>query len=201
MRLVVGLGNPGSRYRDTPHNLGSWVCDLLAERHGLRDEVEKFQGRFRRGRIEGEDVGLLRPQTYMNASGESVAEAIRYLPTSAEELVVVFDDMDLPLGRLRIRPSGGHGGHNGLRSIIQRLGSQDFARVRVGVGRPPEGWSATGHLLGRIPAELRPRFDEAVVRAADAVECIWEEGVRAAMNRFNAPLPEGSMESTEEGKS
>jgi PTH1 family peptidyl-tRNA hydrolase len=202
MRLVVGLGNPGSRYRDTPHNLGFWVCDLLAERHGLRDEVEKFQGRFRRGRIGSEDVGLLWPQTYMNASGDSVAEAIRYLPTSTDDLVVVFDDMDLPLGRLRIRPRGGHGGHNGLRSITERLGSQGFARVRVGVGRPPEGWSASGHLLARIPEELRPRFDEAVVRAADAVQCIWDEGVEEAMNRFNAPLPEASKERTEEeGKS
>ena len=157
MRLVVGLGNPGARYRETPHNLGFWVCDLLAARHALGDEIEKFESRFWRGRIGNEDVGLLRPQTYVNASGDAVAEALRYLPTSLEDLIVVFDEMDLPLGRLRVRPRGGHGGHNGLRSIIDRLGSSDFARVRVGVGRPPEGWSATGHLLSKIPAALDPK--------------------------------------------
>ena len=201
MHLVVGLGNPGSRYRETPHNLGFWVCDRLAESHGFGAEVRKYQGRFRRGRIGSEDVGLLWPQTYMNASGDSVAEAMRYLPTSAEEMIVVFDDMDLPLERLRIRPSGGHGGHNGLRSIVDKLGSKDFARVRVGVGRPPEGWSATGHLLGRISETQRGRLEESVDRAAAAVRCILEEGVEEAMNRFNAPPPETSRESIEEGKS
>jgi PTH1 family peptidyl-tRNA hydrolase len=201
MHLVVGLGNPGSRYRETPHNLGFWVCDRLAESHGLRDEAQKFEARFRRGRIGSEDVGLLWPQTYMNASGDSVAEAIRYLPTAVEHLIVVFDDMDLPLGRLRIRPRGGHGGHNGLRSIVERLGSQEFPRVRVGVGRPPEGWSATGHLLRRIPEDLQPRFDEAVDRAAAAVRCILQEGVEESMNRFNASPFEAPKEPREEGKS
>jgi PTH1 family peptidyl-tRNA hydrolase len=147
MHLVVGLGNPGSRYRDTPHNLGFWVCDRLAESHGFGDEVRKYQARFRRGRIGSEDVGLLWPQTYMNASGDSVAAAMRYLPTSAEQMIVVFDDMDLPLGRLRIRPSGGHGGHNGLRSIVDRLGFGFPKRSAVAwksrwIGRPrPSGAS------------------------------------------------------------
>jgi PTH1 family peptidyl-tRNA hydrolase len=200
MRLVIGLGNPGSRYRDTPHNMGFWVCDRLAERGSLGAAVAKFQGRFRRGRIDGEDVGLLCPETYMNVSGDSVAEAMRYLPVELEDLIVVYDEMDLPLGRLRLRPEGGHGGHNGLRSIIERLGTRGFARVRVGVGRPPEGWSPTGHLLGRIAPEDRTKYDAAAERAADAVRCIWEEGIDEAMNRFNASPREVSTESRE-GKS
>lgn len=197
MRLVVGLGNPGARYRDTPHNLGFWVCDRLAERFHIENEVQKFQARFRRGRIGDEDVGLLWPQTFMNVSGESVAEALRYLPVSVEDLIVVYDDMDLPLGRLRLRPEGGHGGHNGLRSIIESIGSRGFPRVRVGVGRPAEGWSATGHLLSRIPEADRDKFEAAADRAADAVCCIWERGVAEAMNRFNAPAKDASSESKE----
>lgn len=194
MILVVGLGNPGSRYRNTPHNLGFRVCERIAELGDFDAGVEKFKARFLRGRIDGRDMGLLMPQTYMNLSGESVARAIRYLPATVGDMIVVFDDMDLPLGRLRVRPGGGAGGHNGVRSLIQSLGTQLFARVRAGVGRPEGERSPTGHLLGRISEEDTPRYEAAVVRAADAARAIWEFGVAEAMNRFNAMPGDDSRE-------
>jgi PTH1 family peptidyl-tRNA hydrolase len=194
MRLVLGLGNPGKRYRDTPHNMGFRVCDRLAERHHMGKPVQKFQGDFFRGRFAGEDVGLLKPQTYMNHSGESVEEALRYLPAETEDLIVVFDDMDLPLGRLRIRPRGGDGGHRGLKSVIEHLGTKDFPRVRVGVGRPPEGWDPSGYLLGRAGQEFGEGLTDAVDRAADAVEGLISRGIEAAMNEYNPPLRKNEEE-------
>jgi PTH1 family peptidyl-tRNA hydrolase len=170
------------------------VCDRLAERHGFGAEAKKYQGLFRRGRIGAEDVGLLKPQTYMNLSGDSLAEALRYLPVEKDalerDLIVVYDEMDIEAGRLRLRPSGGHGGHNGMRSLIERIGTDRFPRVRIGVGRPPAGRDPTGHLLSKIPAAKREAFLKTIERAADAVEAILAEGVAAAMNRFNGPLPD-----------
>jgi peptidyl-tRNA hydrolase, PTH1 family len=185
MRLIVGLGNPGDKYRDTPHNIGFWVCDRWSKRHGLGGETQKFKGLLRRGRVNGDDVAVLKPQTFMNLSGESVAEALRYLPIELSDLIVVYDEMDLPAGKLRIRPHGGHGGHNGMRSLIEHLGSEAFARVRVGVGRPAQKRSATSHLLSRPPAEDRERLERAADRAADALDAILAQGVAAAMNQFN----------------
>jgi PTH1 family peptidyl-tRNA hydrolase len=184
--LVVGLGNPGARYRDTPHNAGFRVCERFAERHGLGAEERRFRGRFRRGRAHGHDVGVLQPETYMNLSGESVAEALRYLPVTRSELVVVYDEMDLPAGKLRIRPGGGHAGHNGMRSVIEQLGGfRDFARIRVGVGRPGPGRDPSGHLLSRVPADERKRFEAIVETAADALDVLLGQGVAEAMNRYN----------------
>lgn len=185
MHLFVGLGNPGRRYRDTPHNAGFVVCDRYAARNNLGDEVRKFEGRFRRGRVGSADVAVLEPETYMNLSGDAVAEAVRYLPVEPEEIVLIFDDMDLPLGKLRLRKSGGHGGHNGVRSVIERLGTQDFARLRVGVGRPPTGRGATGHLLSKVRREGRKRFSQTVDLAVEALEVVVDEGFEAAMNRYN----------------
>ncbi len=167
MHLFVGLGNPGRRYRDTPHNAGFVVCDRYAARNNLGDEVRRFEGRFRRGRVGSADV------------------AVRYLPVEPEEIVLIFDDMDLPLGKLRLRKSGGHGGHNGVRSVIERLGTQDFARLRVGVGRPPTGRGATGHLLSKVRREGRKRFSQTVDLAVEALEVVVDEGFEAAMNRYN----------------
>lgn len=189
MHLFVGLGNPGRRYRDTPHNAGFAACDGYAARHRLGDEVRKFHGGFRRGRVGEEDVGVLKPETYVNLSGEAVAEALRYLPVEPQDLVLVFDDMDLPLGKLRLRKSGGHGGHNGVRSVIERLGTQDFARIRIGVGRPPRGRG--GHLLARVRGEDRRRFAETIDRTVDALDTVVRDGFEAAMNRYNAMPPVG----------
>ena len=185
MRLIVGLGNPGRRYRDTPHNAGFLVCDRFAERHHIGEESRKFQGRFRRGRYGSEDVALLKPETYMNLSGESVAEAVRYLPIESSDIILVFDDMDLPGGRIRVRPRGGSGGHHGIQSTIDHLGSQDFPRVRIGVGRPSQRRWNVGHLLGKVRRDDRKLFSDTIDLAVQALETILDEGTEEAMNRFN----------------
>ena len=185
MRLIVGLGNPGTRYRDTPHNAGFQVCDRFAERHHLGEETRKFQGLFRRGRVAGEDVGVLKPQTYMNHSGESVGEAVRYLPVEGEDVILVFDEIDLPAGKIRIRPGGGAGGHRGPRSVIEQLGAVDFPRIRLGVGRPERPRDPTGHVLSKLKGEDRERFAETIERGVDALDTILSEGVACAMNRYN----------------
>ena len=160
MLLFVGLGNPGPRYAETPHNAGFVVCDRFAARHRFAAPVEKYQGVFARGKVGAHDVGVLRPQTFMNLSGQSVAAALRYLPVEPAELVVVFDEMDIPSGKLRLRKKGGHGGHNGLRSIIEQIGTSDFPRIRVGhrpsadgprADRPPalEGWRRGARAIRR----------------------------------------------------
>jgi PTH1 family peptidyl-tRNA hydrolase len=194
MRIVAGLGNPGRRYRETPHNVGFRVCDLLVERHGLGPRARKFQGELWRGRVGAQEVAVLKPETYMNLSGESVAEALRYLPAGPQDLLVVIDDMDLPVGRLRLRARGGDGGHLGLRSVIERLGTSDFARLRVGVGRPPEGFLPARYLLSRAERERRERLGAAVERGADAVEAWISRGIEAAMNEYNPPLPDEQAE-------
>lgn len=200
MRLVVGLGNPGARYRDTPHNAGFRACDVLAARHRIGDEQRKFQGSFRRGRVLGHDVGLLKPETYMNLSGESVAEALRYLPVAPEDVILLYDEIDLPAGKLRIRPGGSAAGHNGVRSVIEQLGTDAIPRVRIGVGRPARGRDPTGHLLGKPRAELREIFEKAIERAADAVEAILELGIREAMNRINGlPAIGAELEEPDDG--
>lgn len=200
MRLIVGLGNPGTRYRDTPHNAGFLVCDRLAERHHLGKETKKFRGLFRRGRMGAHDVGVLKPLTYMNLSGESVAEALRYLPVEPEDVVVVFDEIELPAGKIRVRPGGGAGGHNGVKSVIAHLGSREFPRIRVGVGRPGRG-DPTGHLLSRVRKDERERFEQTIERATDALEAVLTDGVREAMNRFNGlPAIGEEPDSEEEGE-
>jgi PTH1 family peptidyl-tRNA hydrolase len=196
MHLIVGLGNPGKRYENTPHNAGFQVCDAFARRNHLGDEVRKFEGSFRRGRVSGKDVGVLKPETYMNLSGRAVAEALRYLPVEPEDQILVYDDMDIAVGRIRLRKSGGPGGHNGIRSVIEHTGTRDFPRLRVGVGRPEGKRDATGHVLGRLPATEQQRFMEDVERAAEALETIIAEGMDAAMNRFN-PKPVGRGEEEE----
>lgn len=185
MRLVVGLGNPGSQYADTPHNAGFVVVDRFAAKHRLPAFAKKFDGLFARGQALGHDLGLLKPQTYMNLSGESVAQALRYLPIQPADLIVVFDEMDIPSGKLRLRKFGGHGGHNGLRSIIDAIGSNDFPRIRVGVGRPAGGREPTGHLLAKPPADERARLSALADLAVEALEVALTQGFEIAMSRFN----------------
>lgn len=196
MHLIVGLGNPGPRYAETPHNAGFAVCDRLVEKHRLPAPSEKFKGLFTRGKLAGKDVGVLKPQTFMNLSGEAVAAALRYLPVETPDLIVVFDEMDIPGGKLRLRKAGGHGGHNGLRSIVEQLGSSDFPRIRVGIGRPPAGREPTGHLLSRIPAAERERYSATIELAVEALEMALAQGFEAAMNRFNGLPPAGGVASS-----
>lgn len=191
MRLIVGLGNPGRRYAGTRHNVGFRVVEALAERHRIAIDRERFAGRFGSGSFRGVELALLEPQTWMNASGESVAEALRGLAIEdpSHELLVVYDDVDLPLGRIRIRASGGDGGHNGMSDIIAVLGRKDFPRLRFGIGRSGRGAGTTEHVLERFSPVEEELLAERIARAADAIEVILVEGVSAAMNRFN-PAPE-----------
>ena len=198
MRLIVGLGNPGRRYRATLHNAGFRVCDRFAERNRLDGEVRKFEGLFRRGRIEGEDVGVLKPETFMNLSGRCVAQALRYLPAEPSDLIVVFDEMDIPAGKLRLRKAGGHGGHRGIRSVIESVGTSEFPRIRVGIGRPRGGRDAIAHVLSKASAAERRRFEETVEFGAEALEAILSEGIDIAMNRYNALPPVGGEQEEQE---
>jgi PTH1 family peptidyl-tRNA hydrolase len=182
--LIVGLGNPGSKYRETRHNIGFAVVDRLAERHRARLSQEKFDGQFGSGRVAGQKAFLLKPETFMNRSGESVGPAVRYYELPADRIVVVHDDVDLDLGRLKVKTGGGHGGHNGLKSIGDALGTSDFIRVRCGVGRPEHG-AVKDHVLGRFRNEERSVADEVIELACDAVECVITEGPGEAQNRFN----------------
>jgi PTH1 family peptidyl-tRNA hydrolase len=194
LRLVVGLGNPGPEYEATRHNVGFLVVERLAARHGIALAFDKrLFGRFGRGRIAGVETGVLEPQTFMNRSGRAVRAAIEAHPLDpASELVVVYDDLDLPFGRLRLRPSGGAGGHNGLTDVAESLGRSDFARLRCGIGRPPAGVDPVDHVLAPFTAEEAASLAPYLERAADAIEAVLAEGVGAAMNRFNrdpSPAP------------
>lgn len=190
MKLVVGLGNPGKEYAGTRHNIGAEVVELLAARAGCALKRKwRLQARAARAVVGGEAVTLARPSTFMNASGAAVASLVRWLKCAPGDLIVVSDDIALDLGRIRIRPSGGAGGHKGLESVIASLGTDGFARVRVGIGAPRGG--QVRHVLGRFAGGERPAVEEARERAALAVEEIVSKGVVPAMNRFNGPEPEG----------
>ncbi len=186
MILVVGLGNPDRRYRGTRHNIGWEVIDRLARRRGIAVEDEEGWARVGRGTLAGVRVILAKPQTYVNLSGLAVRDLSRRHHVKVADVFVIVDDLDLPLGRLRIRPKGGHGGHKGLQSVIDALGSEAFPRVRVGVGRPPEGRDPAEFVLTKFTPHERPVVDAVLDRAAEAVEVAVEHGLEAAMTQFNA---------------
>ncbi len=186
MKLIVGLGNPGRRYRDTRHNVGFAVVEALASRHAATFESAPAEALLARARTLG-DGGtlLLKPLTMMNASGFAVSEIARYFRVAFEDILVVADDVNLPLGRLRARPGGSAGGHNGFRSIIEQLGTQGFGRLRLGVGRGDPRRDLADYVLGGFDADERPLVTEVIGRAADASELYVAEGIEAVMNRFN----------------
>ncbi len=184
MLLIVGLGNPGRRYRGTRHSVGHEVVQRLAERLGVSLEPSAW-ARTGRARIGTSAVLLAIPDTYMNVSGHAVRDLLRRNRRRPGDLLVVHDDLDLPLGRLRLRPGNGAGGHNGIRSIIDELGTGRFARLRIGIGRPPEGIDPVEFVLARFTPDERPAIDAAVDRAADAAVTVARDGLAAAMNRYN----------------
>lgn len=185
MKLVVGLGNPGERYAETRHNIGFMVAAAVAERAGIAIKRQGYQGVYGVGRLAGEEVAILLPQTFMNRSGASVAPACQSLGVSPGDLIVVHDEIDLPFGVLRIKVGGGHGGHNGLRSIAGTLGLGDFVRMRLGVGRPPAGGDVSGYVLNRFSAGERAHLRDYIDAAADALEFLLGRGANEAMNNFN----------------
>jgi PTH1 family peptidyl-tRNA hydrolase len=185
MKLIVGLGNPGRKYEKTRHNVGFEALEAVADRNGAEAAREKFSGRIASAAVGGQAVLLLWPQTLMNRSGASVSSAVGFYQLPLSELLVVGDDFNLPLGKLRFRSQGSAGGQRGLDDVIRRLGSEEFARLRVGIGPVPAGWDAADFVLSRFAASERAVVEETIGRAAEAVECWVAEGIEAAMNRFN----------------
>ena len=186
MYIIVGLGNPGSRYEGTRHNMGFDVIDRLITINNIPQAGRKFHAVYGTGIIGGQKVVLAKPVTYMNLSGTSVRELMDFYKIDpTHELIVISDDIDLEPGRIRIRKKGSAGGQNGLKHIIQCIGTQDFIRVRVGTGAKPQDWELADWVLSRFPKEERTQVDDAIIRAAEAVETIVTDGIDAAMNRYN----------------
>jgi PTH1 family peptidyl-tRNA hydrolase len=191
VKLVVGLGNPGPDYERTRHNVGFRIVERLAARHRIALRRESpLHGIFGAGRVAGVETALLEPQTYMNLSGRAVLAALDAHPIDARaDLLVVYDDLDLPFGRLRLRPSGGAGGHNGIGDITDQLGHDEFARLRFGIGRPPAGEDPIAYVLAPFAADEDAALPARLDAATDAIELAIAEGVAHAMNRVNAPPP------------
>ncbi len=184
--LVVGLGNPGEKYENTRHNAGFLVADELGERGRFPIQRLKFKALTNTAAIGGQGALVMKPATYMNLSGEAVGEAARFYKVAPNHVLVISDDVDLPLGKLRIRTGGSAGGHNGLKSVIQHLGTDQFPRLKVGVGgKPHPDYDMADWVLGKLQGEDKKVMDEAVKRAAEAVECFLRDGPQKAMNRFN----------------
>ncbi|MZQ74978.1 MAG: aminoacyl-tRNA hydrolase [Peptoclostridium sp.] len=185
MFVIAGLGNPGGQYECTRHNVGFDVIDILAHMHGISVKKLKHRALVGEGFIGGQKVLLVKPQTYMNLSGDSLAEILSYYKLSPEELIVVYDDIDTDFGRIRIRKKGSAGTHNGMKSIISRIGFDDFPRIRIGVGRPFDGRDLASFVLSKFTNEEMKEIAETEKRAAEAAEAIISGGVEAAMNKYN----------------
>ncbi len=186
MYIIAGLGNPGAEYSNTRHNAGFMAIDAIAKKAGIGVTEKKHRALIGKGIFAGEKVVLVKPQTYMNLSGESIRAVVDYYKIDCEsELIVISDDIDLDVGNIRIRPKGSAGGHNGLKNIISQLGTQEFTRVRIGVGAKKEGRDLVSHVLGKIDKSDTESFEEAIENVAEAVETIMTDGCETAMNRFN----------------
>jgi len=194
VKLIVGLGNPGSRYAGTRHNIGFLILDALARTADIEMSRRKFDSHIGRGMISGVPVVLAKPQTFMNLSGVAVGAAARYFGTEAEEVLIVHDDMDFPVGDVRIKVGGGAGGHKGLLSIIDHLGGSGFTRIRVGIGRPPAGEMAEGYVLERFSEREMETVSHTIEQARDAVIEVVSSGVQAAMNKCNTRITQNLSE-------
>jgi PTH1 family peptidyl-tRNA hydrolase len=187
-KLIVGLGNPGPGYAHNRHNAGFQVVSLLAQAHGLNFDSQRAKGLLASGQVAGRRVILLKPQTYMNLSGEAVAGVARFYQVSPGDILVIYDDLDLPLGHLRLRPDGGSGGHKGMLSVIAELDSEKFPRLRIGIGRPSYG-DPVDYLLSDFAAGELPVMEEAYTAAVATVELYLQKGLAAAMNWCNQLSP------------
>lgn len=185
MKLVAGLGNPGKEYASTKHNLGFLAVDEIARRAGIDLTKKKFRGSYGEGVISGERLILLKPETYMNRSGEAVSEAAVFYNISPPDIIVIHDEMDLPSGTVRVKAGGGSAGHNGIRSIVERIGSPDFVRIRMGIGKPGEKSKGATHVLSKFGSGESDAVKMSVETAADAVFELIENGLERTMNKFN----------------
>lgn len=185
MKMIVGLGNPGSEYENTRHNVGFIVVDELARRENVVSWQSKMSAEIGEYRAYGEKVLLVKPQTYMNLSGEAVGQIARFYKIASEDILVISDDMDLPLGKIRLKNRGSSGGHRGIESILSHLEDKNFVRVRVGIGRPPAGWTVNNYVLSKFYGEEAETWNEAKCRVADSVQAVLSDGLTKAMNTFN----------------
>jgi PTH1 family peptidyl-tRNA hydrolase len=187
IRLVVGLGNPGTQYEATRHNVGFWFVDALARREGLQFRVEsRFQGLLARLTLDGSDLRLLKPTTFMNRSGQSVAAVARYFELPPEAVLVAHDELDLPAGAVRLKKGGGHAGHNGLRDIVKVLGTRDFWRLRIGIDRPQDRAQVVNYVLSRAPREAERLVLDALDEAERCLPDVVAGDVQKAMNRLHS---------------
>ncbi len=185
MKLIIGLGNPGLAYAGTRHNVGFKVINKVAKLIGIEIKGRRYQSRMGEGKISGHEVILAKPMTYMNLSGVAVELLVRNFKASPLDLLVVYDDVSLELGKLRIRKKGSAGGHNGIKSIIEKLANEEFARMRIGIGTPPPEVSFRNYVLSPFTDEENEVIEQVIEKAAEAVICIIEEGIDAAMNKYN----------------
>ena len=185
MYLIIGLGNPEEEYSKTRHNMGFNTINKIAEQYNIKINKKKFQGLYEMTTIEGKKVILVKPQTYMNLSGNCVKEIADFYKVSKEEILVIYDDMDIEPGKIKIRKKGSSGGHNGMKSIIQMLGTEEFSRIRIGIGRPKHNGDEINYVIGSIPDEEIPKLNNGIEIAKEAVIEILENGIDSAMNKFN----------------
>ena len=183
--LIAGLGNPGPKYASNRHNVGFRCLEHLAAQHSLTFDRQQKKALVATGSIQGQRVVLAKPQTYMNDSGRAVVPLARFYKVEPEHMMVVYDDLDLPLGTVRLRPEGGSGGHKGMRSIIKHLGAQEFPRLRIGIGRPPGRMDPAAYVLQDLSTEEEPLLQEVLAHAAAAIEIWLEQGIETAMNQYN----------------
>jgi len=184
VKVIVGLGNPGVHYQMSRHNIGFQVVDRLAHLNHILISTKRFKSLYGKGRIDFQEVVLVKPMTFMNLSGEAVKKAVHFFKAGLEDLIVVHDDMDLLLGRLRFKQKGGDGGHQGVRSIIESMGGNHFLRLKVGIGRPPKGTDPAEYVLHDFDTMEQPRLDEILSQAAEALRVMLLEGLQTAMNRY-----------------
>lgn len=185
MYLIVGLGNPEVEYSKTRHNMGFNTINKIAQQYHIEINKTKFQGLYESAIIEEQKVILVKPQTYMNLSGNCVKEIVDFYKISKEEILVIYDDMDIEPGKIKIRKKGSAGGHNGMKSIIQMLGTEEFSRIRIGIGRPEHNGDEINYVIGAIPEEEIPKLEEGVEKAKEAVIEILKNGIDSAMNKLN----------------
>jgi len=186
--LIVGLGNIGDEYKNTRHNVGFDVIDKISNKYNINVNKTKFKGMYGEGFINKEKIILLKPSTYMNLSGESLVEAVNFYKSSHENIIVIQDDISLPVGKLRVRASGSAGGHNGIKNIILHLSSEVFPRIKIGVGQPEN--NLIDHVLGKIPKEQKNTYEKIYDASIEAIEIIIKYGIEEAMNKFNGFLAE-----------
>lgn len=185
MYLIIGLGNPEEEYSKTRHNMGFNTINNLAKKYNIEINKNKFQGLYETATIEGQKVILIKPQTYMNLSGNCVKEFVDFYKVESDNILVIYDDMDIEPGTIKIRKKGSAGGHNGMKSIIQMLRTEEFPRIRIGIGRPEHNGDEINYVIGAIPDEEIPKLEEGTEKAKEAVIEILRNGIDSAMNKFN----------------